>query len=172
MEDHAVDEFRYAMMSRPFLAADHASNIEDRNPYRVSNAFKFSEFAGLSHHARKSTYQLQREAIMLEGEIAARIATARALGLPSDGVEVEKIMELTKRLDAVRELLPSRPPVVTEDYATHIHRRTHPPQAAGRAGPGSRADCRRRGSLSSIISSGSQSSMTNRVLSTRRGAVG
>jgi hypothetical protein len=40
-EDHAVDEFRYALMSRPFTATLHTQ--EDRNPWRVSNAFKLDE---------------------------------------------------------------------------------------------------------------------------------
>ena len=45
MEDHAVDEVRYACMSRPFRAHewDEPSDPEARNPYRVSNAFRFSE---------------------------------------------------------------------------------------------------------------------------------
>ena len=37
MEDHAVDEFRYALMTRPFLAVDHGAELEDRNPYWISN---------------------------------------------------------------------------------------------------------------------------------------
>lgn len=41
LEDHAVDETRYACMSRPFLARHDA--IRDRNPFLVANAFKFSE---------------------------------------------------------------------------------------------------------------------------------
>lgn len=36
-EDHAVDEFRYALMSRPFIA--RRVPTEDRNPYLVANAF-------------------------------------------------------------------------------------------------------------------------------------
>jgi hypothetical protein len=40
-EDHAVDEFRYALMSRPFRAS--ITYAEDRNPFRVSNAFKLDE---------------------------------------------------------------------------------------------------------------------------------
>ena len=55
---------------------------------------------------RKSMYEIQLEAARLENEIAARLATARAMGLPSDGPECEKIMELHKRLDFLRELLP------------------------------------------------------------------
>lgn len=40
-EDHAVDEFRYALMSRPFAAT--ITTPEDRNPLRVSNAFRLHE---------------------------------------------------------------------------------------------------------------------------------
>lgn len=39
-EDHAVDELRYACMSRPFLA--RPAN-DDRNPYLVFNAFKMGD---------------------------------------------------------------------------------------------------------------------------------
>lgn len=41
IEDHAVDELRYALMSRPFTA--NVADIEDRNPWRVANAFKLHE---------------------------------------------------------------------------------------------------------------------------------
>lgn len=41
-EDHAVDETRYACMSRPFRHAP-GGTPEDRNPLRVSNAFRFEE---------------------------------------------------------------------------------------------------------------------------------
>jgi hypothetical protein len=37
LEDHAIDETRYACMSRPFLA--RIQSAEDRNPMRVANAF-------------------------------------------------------------------------------------------------------------------------------------
>jgi len=40
-EDHAVDEIRYACMSRPFGARQE--DVEDLNPLRVSNAFKLDE---------------------------------------------------------------------------------------------------------------------------------
>jgi len=40
-EDHAVDDIRYACMSRPFGARVEAD--EDLNPLRVSNAFKLDE---------------------------------------------------------------------------------------------------------------------------------
>ena len=40
-EDHAMDDCRYACMSRPFTAT--FTSQEDRNPFLVSNAFKFSE---------------------------------------------------------------------------------------------------------------------------------
>jgi hypothetical protein len=40
-EDHAVDEFRYALMSRPFRAS--FTSFEDKNPFLVSNAFKLDE---------------------------------------------------------------------------------------------------------------------------------
>ena len=43
-EDHAVDEVRYACMSRPFRSSSALELIhEDRNPFRVSNAFKLNE---------------------------------------------------------------------------------------------------------------------------------
>jgi hypothetical protein len=41
-EDHAVDETRYACMSRPFRQHDQTPE-NDANPYRVANAFKFAE---------------------------------------------------------------------------------------------------------------------------------
>jgi len=41
-EDHAVDELRYACMSRPFLA--NVVKAEDRNPFRVANAFGLRQF--------------------------------------------------------------------------------------------------------------------------------
>ncbi len=41
-EDHAVDETRYACMSRPFRASRLVS-AEDRNPFLVRNAFKFDD---------------------------------------------------------------------------------------------------------------------------------
>jgi len=40
-EDHAVDDIRYACMSRPFGARVEAD--EDLNPLRVSNAFRLDE---------------------------------------------------------------------------------------------------------------------------------
>ena len=40
-EDHAVDEVRYACLSRPYLAS--AVKVIDRNPYLVANAFKLHE---------------------------------------------------------------------------------------------------------------------------------
>jgi hypothetical protein len=40
-EDHAVDELRYACMSRPWLA--RVSRPEDRNPLLVANAFRLHE---------------------------------------------------------------------------------------------------------------------------------
>ena len=40
MEDHAVDELRYSCMSRPFLAVDHSTEWEDKNPYLIQKAFK------------------------------------------------------------------------------------------------------------------------------------
>jgi hypothetical protein len=40
-EDHAVDELRYACLSRPFLTRHE--NIEDRNPLLVANAFKLRD---------------------------------------------------------------------------------------------------------------------------------
>jgi hypothetical protein len=40
-EDHAVDDIRYACMSRPFGA--HIDPAEDRNPLLVRNAFKLDE---------------------------------------------------------------------------------------------------------------------------------
>jgi hypothetical protein len=40
-EDHAVDELRYACMSRPWLA--RLSRPEDRNPLLVANAFRLHE---------------------------------------------------------------------------------------------------------------------------------
>jgi hypothetical protein len=40
-EDHAVDDVRYACLSRPFVQrVDHR---EDRNPYLIANAFKLHE---------------------------------------------------------------------------------------------------------------------------------
>lgn len=41
LEDHAVDEIRYACMSRPFLARKEA--YADKNPYLIRNAFKLDE---------------------------------------------------------------------------------------------------------------------------------
>lgn len=41
MEDHAVDETRYACMSRPYLL--RKGSLEDRNPFLVANAFKLNE---------------------------------------------------------------------------------------------------------------------------------
>jgi len=41
MEDHAVDEVRYACMSRPYLARKGA--YADRNPFLIANAFKLDE---------------------------------------------------------------------------------------------------------------------------------
>jgi hypothetical protein len=40
-EDHAVDELRYACLSRPFLARHET--IEDRNPLLVANAFRLRD---------------------------------------------------------------------------------------------------------------------------------
>jgi hypothetical protein len=40
-EDHAMDDCRYACMSRPFTASFAA--YEDRNPFLVANAFKLHE---------------------------------------------------------------------------------------------------------------------------------
>ncbi|MEK1930876.1 MAG: hypothetical protein AAAC47_14075, partial [Pararhizobium sp.] len=40
-EDHAVDELRYACLSRPFL--QRHESIESRNPLLVANAFKLRE---------------------------------------------------------------------------------------------------------------------------------
>jgi hypothetical protein len=43
-EDHAVDEVRYACMSRPFRSTSGLDIVhEDRNPFLVSNAFKFED---------------------------------------------------------------------------------------------------------------------------------
>jgi hypothetical protein len=42
-EDHAVDDIRYACMSRPFGA--RVESDEDLNPLRVSNAFKLDELS-------------------------------------------------------------------------------------------------------------------------------
>jgi len=41
-EDHAVDEVRYACMSRPYLRR-HDPNPEDKNPLLVRNAFKLDD---------------------------------------------------------------------------------------------------------------------------------
>jgi hypothetical protein len=41
LEDHAVDEVRYACMSRPYLA--RKESYGDRNPFLVANAFKLDE---------------------------------------------------------------------------------------------------------------------------------
>jgi hypothetical protein len=38
-EDHAVDELRYACMSRPFISRGLSVTRPDRNPFLVSNAF-------------------------------------------------------------------------------------------------------------------------------------
>jgi Terminase large subunit, T4likevirus-type, N-terminal len=40
-EDHAMDDCRYACMSRPFTASSHAAH--DDNPYLVANAFRLHE---------------------------------------------------------------------------------------------------------------------------------
>jgi hypothetical protein len=40
-DDHAVDETRYACLSRPFLARQEL--LRDRNPYLIANAFKLHE---------------------------------------------------------------------------------------------------------------------------------
>ena len=40
-EDHALDDIRYACMSRPYRAS--ITTREDRNPYLVANAFKLNE---------------------------------------------------------------------------------------------------------------------------------
>jgi hypothetical protein len=42
-EDHAVDEVRYACMSRPFRSSGESAIHEDRNPLLVRNAFKLDE---------------------------------------------------------------------------------------------------------------------------------
>jgi hypothetical protein len=42
-EDHAVDEVRYACMSRPFRATEAYRDQVDDNPFRVANAFKLHE---------------------------------------------------------------------------------------------------------------------------------
>jgi hypothetical protein len=44
-EDHAVDEVRYACMSRPFHAATNtrAEDLRSSNPFLVANAFKLHE---------------------------------------------------------------------------------------------------------------------------------
>lgn len=41
LEDHAVDEIRYACMSRPYMA--RTQRLRDRNPFLVANAFKLDE---------------------------------------------------------------------------------------------------------------------------------
>jgi hypothetical protein len=41
VEDHAVDDTRYACLSRPFLARQDA--VRDRNPYLIANAFRLHE---------------------------------------------------------------------------------------------------------------------------------
>jgi hypothetical protein len=41
MEDHAVDETRYACMSRPYLA--RSTEIQDKNPWLIANAFRLNE---------------------------------------------------------------------------------------------------------------------------------
>jgi hypothetical protein len=41
-EDHAVDEARYACMSRPFRA-HFTQSAEDRNPFLVRNAFRLDD---------------------------------------------------------------------------------------------------------------------------------
>lgn len=43
-EDHAVDETRYACLSRPYMA--NISKAIDKNPYLVANAFKLNELRG------------------------------------------------------------------------------------------------------------------------------
>ncbi len=40
-EDHAVDDVRYACLSRPYLQSN--KKVIDRNPYLIANAFKLSE---------------------------------------------------------------------------------------------------------------------------------
>ena len=40
-EDHAVDDVRYACLSRPYRAT--AAQAQDRNPYLIANAFKLNE---------------------------------------------------------------------------------------------------------------------------------
>jgi len=43
-EDHALDEIRYACLSRPFRSTSGLDVVhEDKNPFRVSNAFRFDE---------------------------------------------------------------------------------------------------------------------------------
>jgi hypothetical protein len=41
VEDHAVDDTRYACLSRPSLARQDA--VRDRNPYLIANAFRLHE---------------------------------------------------------------------------------------------------------------------------------
>jgi hypothetical protein len=41
MEDHAPDAARYACLSRPYL--QRPEQVRDKNPWRVSNAFKFAD---------------------------------------------------------------------------------------------------------------------------------
>jgi hypothetical protein len=43
-EDHAVDDVRYACLSRPYRAS--VFTREDKNPYLVANAFKLNELRG------------------------------------------------------------------------------------------------------------------------------
>jgi hypothetical protein len=40
-EDHAVDDARYACLSRPYRAT--TATREERNPYLIANAFKLNE---------------------------------------------------------------------------------------------------------------------------------
>jgi hypothetical protein len=42
-EDHAVDEVRYACMSRPFRSTGFVTEHEDKNPFLIRNAFKLDE---------------------------------------------------------------------------------------------------------------------------------
>jgi hypothetical protein len=42
-EDHCPDEVRYACMSRPFRAHSTQEDLANKNPYLVSNAFRFDD---------------------------------------------------------------------------------------------------------------------------------
>ncbi len=55
---------------------------------------------------RMSAHEVLLKISRLEAAISERTAVSKALQLPSDGPEVEKIMELIKKRDALREWLP------------------------------------------------------------------